>query len=148
MTLNAATIADSWNGLYAATRMPKKSDTTPDERASLEQRVMAGEWLRVGDAAKVLGIGRTKMHTLVSRGAISYRLEPGSRYRQVNPADIKKLLDESRQEVRASDRPSAPNHSKTSSVRGKTATARTPRASKADSSSSIGSRVNSPEYDS
>lgn len=98
--LTAATIANSWDGLYAAITMPRKSDTTPDERAALEKRVEAGEWLRVGDAAKVLGIGRTKMHTLVSQGTVGHRLEPGSRYRQVNPKDIRRLLEEARRERR------------------------------------------------
>lgn len=98
--MNTATIANAWDGMYAAITMPKKSDTTAAERAALEKRVRAGEWLRIGDAAKVLDVGRTKMHTLASRGAIGYRTEPGSRYRLCKPEDIIKLLDDARQERR------------------------------------------------
>jgi excisionase family DNA binding protein len=104
--LTAAMIANGWDGLYAAITMARKSETTPDVQAALEKRVEAGEWLRVGDAAKVLGVGRTKMHMLVSEGKIGYRFEPGSKYRQCNPADIKRLLDDSRKEVRGE--PGAP----------------------------------------
>lgn len=139
--LAAAAIANGLDGRYSALTMPRKSDTTPEQRAALEKQVLAGEWLRTGDAAKVLGISRSKVDLMIKASALGYRLEPGSRYRQVNPADIKKLLDESRREVRASDRPSTSSHRKTPS-------ARTSRASALDSSSSIGSRVNSPEYDS
>lgn len=98
--MTATLIADGLNSLYAANTMPKKSDTTAEERAALEKRVKAGEWLRIGDAAKVLGVGRTKMHTLAASGVIGYRTEPHSRYRLCNPKDIRKLLDESRQEKR------------------------------------------------
>lgn len=98
--LTAATIANTWISLYSANTMSKKSDTTPEQRAALEERVRTGEWLRVGDAAKVLNIGRTKMHTLASRGVVGYRVEAGSQYRQINPQDILKLLTESRTELR------------------------------------------------
>lgn len=121
--MSTATIAHSRNDLYAAITMAKKTDTTPEQQAALEERVKAGEWLRVGDAAKVLGIGRTKMHTLVSSGAIGYRTEPGSRYRQCNPKDIRKLLAESRREVRGVSDSSTEVHSEPSSVKGKTAAA-------------------------
>lgn len=80
--------------------MPKKSDTTAAERAALMERVKAGEWLRINDAAKVLGISRTKTDTLVRRGTIGHRLEPGSTYRQLNPGDIRKLLDDASKERR------------------------------------------------
>jgi hypothetical protein len=103
MTMTAVAIAYRWNGLYAALTMPKKSDTTPQERADLEQRVEAGEWLRINDAAKVLGISRTKTDTLLRRGVIGHRLEPGSTYRQLNPADITRLLVEARRERRGQD---------------------------------------------
>lgn len=93
-------IAHSANGLYASNTMANKSDVTKTERETLRARVNAGEWLRVGDVAKVLGIGRTKAHTLMAKGAIGYRLEPGSTYRVANPGDLLKLLAESEQERR------------------------------------------------
>jgi hypothetical protein len=95
-------IAHGANGLYAANTMANKADVTKAERETLRGRVNAGEWLRVGDVAKVLGIGRTKAHTLMTKGTIGYRLEPGSTYRVANPADLLKLLTESEQERRPS----------------------------------------------
>lgn len=98
--MTTAVIADRWDGLYAALTMPKKSDTTPEERAALEKRVEAGEWLRINDTAKVLGISRSKTDLMIRAGKIGHRKEPGSRYRQCNPKDIQRLLAESRTEVR------------------------------------------------
>lgn len=98
--MTVTTIANGWDGLYAALTMPKKSDTTAEERAALRERVHAGEWLRIGDAAKALGISRSKVDLLMKAGTITYRLEPSSRYRQVSPTDIVKLLDEARRERR------------------------------------------------
>lgn len=108
--MTAATIANGWDGLYAAITMPRKSDATPDEQAALEKRVEAGEWLRIGDAAKVLGISRSKLDLLLRASKIGYRLEPGSKYRKCNPADIKRLLAESRQEIPSAAQADNPHH--------------------------------------
>lgn len=105
--LTAVAIAYRWDGPVAWAAMPKKSDTTSEQRAALEKRVTAGEWLRTGDAAKVLGISRSKVDLMIRAGELGYRLEPGSRYRQVNPKHIRKLLDAHRTEHRASASPSA-----------------------------------------
>jgi hypothetical protein len=105
--LTAALIAYGWDGLYSAVTMPKKSDTTAERAGPPSRRgLRAGAWLRTGDAAKVLGISRSKVDTLMRRGTVGYRLEPGSTYRLCNPADVIKLLDDSRREVRGE--PEAP----------------------------------------
>jgi hypothetical protein len=105
--LTAATIAYGWDGLYSAVTMPKKSDTTAEQRAALEARLRAGAWLRTGDAAKVLDISRSKVDLLIRAGTVGYRTEPGSKYRLCNPADVIKLLDDSRQEVRGDAGPAS-----------------------------------------
>lgn len=100
MTLTAAAIEIRSVSLYAQVPMPRKSDTTPEERAALTKRLLAGEWLRTGQAAKVLDISRSKVDLMIRAGSIGYRNEPGSRYRQCNPRDIRKLLDDAQQERR------------------------------------------------
>lgn len=73
-----------------------------DERAELERRVRAGEWLKTGAVAKLLGIGRTKAHALVTKGVIRHRVMAGGVQRLANPEDVIRLLEESR-EVRGGD---------------------------------------------
>lgn len=75
-----------------------------DERAELERRVRNGEWLKTGPVAKLLGIGRTKAHMLVSSGVIRHRTVAGGVQRLANPEDVLRLLEESR-EVRGSASP-------------------------------------------
>jgi hypothetical protein len=98
--LTATAIENGWDSLYALVPMPKKSDTTPAEREALTKRVLAGEWLRTGQAAKVLDVSRSKVDILIRDGVIGHRNEPNSRYRQCNPADVQRLLAESQQERR------------------------------------------------
>jgi len=74
--------------------------TDDQERTKLEQRLKQGEWLKTGAVAKLLGVGRTKVHTLVTRGVIGHRKVPGGVQRLCNPADVRRLLEESRQEHR------------------------------------------------
>lgn len=66
----------------------------------LERQARAGQWLRMGDAAQLLGVSRTKMHTLVESGAVAHRLPPGGRWRRCDPHDLLRLLDDSRRERR------------------------------------------------
>lgn len=74
------------------------------ERADLERRVRAGEWLKTGSVAKLLGIGRTKAHTLITKGVIRHRITAGGVQRLANPEDVLRLLEESRQ-IRGSEQP-------------------------------------------
>lgn len=69
-----------------------------DDRETLRERLARGEWLSPGEAAALLVLGRTKVHTMIESGAIRHRLKAGSRYRVCNPEDVARLLAESEQE--------------------------------------------------
>jgi hypothetical protein len=60
--------------------------------AKLEQRLNAGEWLRPGAVAALLGLSRNTAHRMLVAGKIGYRLTPGG-YRECDPADVRRLLD-------------------------------------------------------
>lgn len=81
----------------------QRAERQQDELADLERRVRAGEWLKTGAVAKLLGMGRTKVHTLVSAGVIGHRRVPGAPMkpqRECNPEDVLRLLEERRREYR------------------------------------------------
>lgn len=69
----------------------------PRSRDQLLAAVEAGEWLRAGDVAIVLGIGRTSAHRLLSSGELGWKLKPGGKQRQADPADVRRLLTEAEQ---------------------------------------------------
>lgn len=74
-----------------------------DERAELERRARAGEWLKTGAVANLLNLGRTKVHTMVKSGEIRHRKIPGAPQkpqRECNPEDVLRLLDERRRSYR------------------------------------------------
>lgn len=75
-----------------------------DERAELEKRVRAGEWLKTGSVAQLLGVSRTKAHNMVTSGEIRYRKMPGGNQRECNPQDVLQILEE-RQRVYRGDEP-------------------------------------------
>lgn len=104
-----AVIANTSNGGYAHRKFQRlravvmgdeqRAKHPPEEVADLERRVRAGEWLKTGAVATLLGMGRTKVHTLVKAGVIGHRKIPGAPQkpqRECNPADVLKLLDERR----------------------------------------------------
>lgn len=64
------------------------------KQAELRQRVAAGEWLRTGDVAVLLGVSRSTAHRMVTTRKIAYRRKPGGKQRFLDPADVRKLLDE------------------------------------------------------
>lgn len=71
--------------------------------AELEEKVRSGKWLTTGEMAKLLGIGRTKVHTLLTSGAIGHRKLPGAPMkpqRECNPEDVLRLLEDGRREYR------------------------------------------------
>jgi hypothetical protein len=79
--------------------MPDVSDS---ERRELERRVNAGEWLRPGEVAKLLGVsgrplGRTTIHRYLEAGDIGYRYRGGGTQRECDPADVRKLLARARE---------------------------------------------------
>jgi excisionase family DNA binding protein len=67
----------------------------------LEARVRAGEWLRPGDAARLLGFSRSTMLRRIDDGTVGYRMHAGGHQRRVNPEDVLRLLEASRAEHRS-----------------------------------------------
>ncbi len=59
----------------------------------LRRRLDAGDWLTPGEVAKLLGVGRTKMHEMLKAGTIRWTTKPASRHRICNPADVRRELD-------------------------------------------------------
>lgn len=60
-----------------------------DQRRAVEQRVRAGEWLRPGDAAVLLGVDRRTVDRMLRAGVMRYRVKPGTgRHREVHPEDL------------------------------------------------------------
>ncbi|MEU7170276.1 hypothetical protein ABZ949_02145 [Micromonospora tulbaghiae] len=107
--MDMAVIANTGNGGYAHRKIQRlravvmgdeqRAERQRDEIADLERRVRAGEWLKTGSVAKLLGMGRTKVHTLLASGEIGYRLLPGAAVkpqRECDPADVLRLLDQRR----------------------------------------------------
>jgi excisionase family DNA binding protein len=79
--------------------------------SDIERRLNAGgddAWLRPGEVAALLGVGRTKVHEMLNSGTIGYRIKAGGIQRRCNPDDVTRLLSESRREHRA---PNDPNRS-------------------------------------
>lgn len=67
----------------------------------LEQRLRAGEWLPIGLASRVLGVGRTTAHRWLEAGRtpqgdrLRYRPTP-SGYRLFHPEDLLAILEKYR----------------------------------------------------
>lgn len=66
------------------------------ERAELERRVRAGEWLLVGDVAELLVLAPKTVDRRITAGVIGVRTKAGGTWRLCDPADVIRLLDESR----------------------------------------------------
>ncbi|MFG1846805.1 hypothetical protein [Micromonospora carbonacea] len=105
--MTTAVIANTENGGYAHRKFQrlravvmgdeKRAERPESDTADLERRVRAGEWLKTGAVATLLGMGRTKVHTLVSSGVIGHRKIPGAPQkpqRECNPVDVLRLLEE------------------------------------------------------
>ena len=74
----------------------------PRSRDELRAAVDAGEWLRGGDVAIVLGRGRTTVHRLFESGELGWKFMPGGKQRHADPADVRRLLAEAEQVHRGS----------------------------------------------
>ena len=66
---------------------------TPSE---LERRLDAGEWLSGGQVATLLGVGRSTIQRRMADGTLKWRRRGGGIQRVCDPADVRRLLDESR----------------------------------------------------
>lgn len=103
-TVNARYAHPKFQRLRAVVMGDDQSGGRPqDEIVDLERRVRAGEWLKTGKVALLLGLGRTKVHTLVKSGEIGHRKVPGAPQkpqRECNPEDVLRLLDERRRTYR------------------------------------------------
>ncbi|GAA0739204.1 helix-turn-helix domain-containing protein [Dactylosporangium roseum] len=75
------------------------------DAAGLERRLNAGEWLTPGEAAKLLGVSRSKMHLMLVKGQIRTVNKPASRHRTCNPADVRRELNALRQAKAAQEEP-------------------------------------------
>lgn len=72
----------------------------PDGPEQLEERARAGEWLRPGDAARLLGFSRSTMLRRIDDGTVGWRLHAGGHQRRVNPVDVLRLLEAARSDRR------------------------------------------------
>lgn len=77
----------------------------PRDRDQLRQAVKAGEWLRVGDLATVLGVSASTAHRLLNSGEIEFKYKPGGKQRMASPADVGRLLEESERTHRGDAEP-------------------------------------------
>jgi excisionase family DNA binding protein len=70
------------------------------DRAELEARARAGEWLRPGQAADLLGLSRATVSRRLDDGEIGWRYNGTGKQRLCNPEDLIRLLNRSREEHR------------------------------------------------
>ncbi len=63
-------------------------------RDELRRAVEAGEWLRTGDVAILLGLSRATAIRRIDSGQIRWRLQPGGKQRFCDPADLLRLVEE------------------------------------------------------
>lgn len=67
--------------------------STPEE---IERRLDAGEWLRPGDVAILLGVSRKTVDRMLpdQSPTMRWRRKPGTgRHREVHPEDVRRELD-------------------------------------------------------
>lgn len=101
-------IANDPHGRYDASQPTEAGGMVNADVEELERRLDAGEWLTPGAAAKLLGIGRTKMHVMLDRGEIRSATKPGSKHRTCNPADVRRELDAYRARLAAAQQEPTP----------------------------------------
>ena len=67
----------------------------PRSRDELRRALQNGEWLRVGDLAILLDVSPSTAHRLMASGEIGVRKKAGGKQRIADPADVRRLLEES-----------------------------------------------------
>lgn len=68
-----------------------------DDAADIEAQLNAGAWLSPGRVAVLFGRTRYAVDDWLNAGKLRYRRTPGG-HRELNPEDVRRLLDEYRQE--------------------------------------------------
>lgn len=113
--MTTAVIANSASTGYAQPKIKRPravvmgdQQSEDQERAELERQVRAGVWLKTGPVGKLLRLGRTKTHTLLASGEIGYHKVAGGTQRECDPADVLRLLEESRKVHRPTPKPKPP----------------------------------------
>lgn len=97
--MSTAVVTHGAHSRYDHGIMARETDRlTPEQRAGLEKRLEAGEWLRPSDVAGVLGLSRSTVQRMMKIGNIGHRVHPPSRYRYANPEHVLKLLREIQRE--------------------------------------------------
>lgn len=76
------------------------------DRAELERRLNAGEWLQTGEVAVLLELGQKTIDRRIAAGQIKTRPKAGSTWRLCDPEDVKLLLAD----MRGAPRPSTGRH--------------------------------------
>jgi hypothetical protein len=80
-----------------------------DDKAELERRLGAGEWLSTGEVARLLETSRYTVIRIVNDGRVidGQRYEIGTRglgrHRELDPADVQRLLDARRRRRSSTD---------------------------------------------
>jgi hypothetical protein len=74
----------------------------PPDPAEIEARLDRGEWLRVGDVAALLNTSRWSVDRLLRSGAIGHRKHGGRGWRELDPVDVRRELDNYRRVHRGS----------------------------------------------
>lgn len=91
-TVVAVVIENDATDVYDRRNRAKRTlvDTDPEWQA-IKARLDRGEWLSPGDAAKFLGISRTKVHLMLKNHELRHRTKVGSKHRVVDPAHLLRI---------------------------------------------------------
>ncbi len=87
--MTSAVIANDATDRYdRRTRRGRKPVETDPEWQDLKRRVDRGEWLSPSEAAKFLGVSRTKIHTMLKAKELRHKTKVGSKHRVVDPVHL------------------------------------------------------------
>lgn len=64
------------------------------DRDDLLTRLAAGEWLRPGAAAYLLGVDRRTAHNMINDGRLGWGWHGGGKQKVINPDSLRARLDE------------------------------------------------------
>lgn len=93
--MTAAVIANDATDRYDRRNPTNRTPMDRDpEWLALKGRLDRGEWLPPGDAAKLLQVSRTKVHTMLRNHELRHRTKVGSKHRVIDPTHLRELLAE------------------------------------------------------